>query len=143
MKHNAILFGVNGGIGRSIKDKLENNPSINKLICFSRSINTNKYYIDYNDEKSIQKAASYIQSKNIQPTIIIIATGILSDLNNRPETQINQFSVEWAQKNYLINAIGPALIAKHFLPLMPRDKDIYFAAISAKVGSISDNALGG
>lgn len=46
-------------------------------------------------------------------------------------------------ENYRINAVGPALIAKHFLPLMPRNRRTYFAVVSARVGSISDNRLGG
>ena len=60
-----------------------------------------------------------------------------------PEKSLRELDPEWMILNYRVNAIGPALVARHFLPLMPREGRICFAALSARVGSISDNRLGG
>jgi NAD(P)-dependent dehydrogenase (short-subunit alcohol dehydrogenase family) len=60
-----------------------------------------------------------------------------------PEKSLRELDPEWMIENYRINAVGPALIAKYFLPLMPRERRITFAILSARVGSISDNRLGG
>ena len=60
-----------------------------------------------------------------------------------PEKSLRELDPEWMLENYRINAVGPALVAKHFLPLMPRNQRTVFAVLSARVGSISDNKLGG
>ncbi len=60
-----------------------------------------------------------------------------------PEKSLRELDPEWMIENYRLNAVAPALIAKHFLPLMPRSGRVCFAALSARVGSISDNRLGG
>lgn len=147
MTHKAILIGSSGGIGLALRDEMQKSPHISDLICCSRSHavhnDSRDYHIDFENEDSIINAAKLIKDSRFMPTLIIVATGLLSNDEGRPETQISQFSPDWAQKNYYINMIGPILIAKYFLPLMPRDKDIFFGVLSAKVGSISDNGLGG
>lgn len=142
MNHNAIIIGATGGIGKALYQQLSSEHIVSKVIGVGHN-NQADYQIDYYDEQSISNFAKSLKDNDFKPTIIIIATGFLSDETHRPETQISQFSADWAQKNYYLNMVGPALIAKYLLPLMPRDKDIYFAALSAKVGSISDNSLGG
>ncbi|HEX8387840.1 MAG TPA: SDR family NAD(P)-dependent oxidoreductase, partial [Sphingomonas sp.] len=59
------------------------------------------------------------------------------------EKAMRDLDADWLQRNFLVNAVGPALVAKHFLPLLPRARRAVFAALSARVGSISDNNLGG
>ncbi len=142
MNHKAIIIGATGGIGKALHTALSSYNAVTDIISVGHS-NKADYSIDYEDEQSIANMAQSLKDMDYKPTIVIIATGYLSDDKKRPETQISQFSAEWAQKNYILNMIGPALIAKHILPLMPRDKDMFFAALSAKVGSISDNGLGG
>ena len=76
--------------------------------------------------------------------LCIVAIGILSDGQKlQPERSYQQQSVENFEKVFSANTIAPALIAKHMLPVMPRDRPVTFAALSARVGSISDNQLGG
>lgn len=142
MNHKAIIIGSTGGIGQALYKALSSDNDVTEIIGAGHS-NKADYSIGYEDEQSIANMAQSLKDLDFKPTIVIIATGYLSDDINRPETQISQFSAEWAQKNYMLNMIGPAIIAKHILPLMPRDKDIFFAALSAKVSSISDNGLGG
>lgn len=142
MNHKAIVIGSTGGIGQALYQSLYADDIVSEIISVGHSKKAD-FQIDYKDEQSIADMALSLKNSNYNPTLIIIATGYLSDDAHRPETQISQFSADWAYENYYLNMIGPALIAKHLLPLMPRDKDIYFAVLSAKVGSISDNALGG
>lgn len=143
MENIAILIGSQGGIGAALKQQLRDHQNVSKAICFSRSQGPDGHVINYEDEQSIANAARYLKDNKIEPTIIMVASGLLSDELNRPETQVSQITTAWAQKNFLINTIGPALVAKHFLPLMPRNRPIYLGFLSAKVGSISDNGLGG
>lgn len=142
MNHKAIIIGSTGGIGQALYHSLNTDIAVSEILGVGHSKKAD-FSIDYDNETSIVKMAKSLKDTDFKPTIIMIATGYLSDEMNRPETQISQFSTDWAQRNYCINMIGPTLIAKHLLPLMPRDKDIYFGVLSAKVGSISDNGLGG
>jgi NAD(P)-dependent dehydrogenase (short-subunit alcohol dehydrogenase family) len=72
----------------------------------------------------------------------VVATGVLHD-GFQPERSLRQLDADHMLRDYRINAVGPALAAKHLLPLMPRDRRAVFAALSARVGSIGDNRLGG
>jgi NAD(P)-dependent dehydrogenase (short-subunit alcohol dehydrogenase family) len=76
-------------------------------------------------------------------SLVIDATGYLHDANAMPEKSWRQIDPEHLVKAFRINAIGPAILMKHFLPLMPRDRRSVFATLSARVGSIGDNTLGG
>ncbi|MCI5048800.1 MAG: SDR family NAD(P)-dependent oxidoreductase [Rickettsiales bacterium] len=118
----------------------------NTLYTFSRSAshlsgaNVISHSIDTDDEHSIQHAAQSIVGPLDQ---IIVTTGMLHDDEIMPEKSLKELSREKFEQLYVTNTIGPALVAKHFLPLLHRDKPAVFAAISARVGSISDNYLGG
>ena len=98
--------------------------------------------LDLEDEKSIESAASFVK-KDGYADLILVTTGILHTDTIVPEKALKELSAEKFHKIFAINTIGPALIAKHFCPLLPRDKPSIFAALSARVGSISDNHLGG
>ena len=76
--------------------------------------------------------------------LCIVASGILSDGDSlQPEKSFRQQSREAFEQVFAANTVAPALIAKHMLPLMPKAQRSVFAALSARVGSISDNRLGG
>ncbi|MEG1029691.1 MAG: SDR family NAD(P)-dependent oxidoreductase, partial [Brevundimonas sp.] len=76
------------------------------------------------------------------PSLIVAATGVLHS-GQTPERSWRELTAEHLMRDYRINAVGPALAARHFLPLLPRGQRAVFAALSARVGSISDNRLGG
>ena len=99
--------------------------------------------VDIADEKSIAEAAQQLSQTGIAPDLVIVATGLLHREGEGPEKSLREVEPEWMLENYRINAVGPVLVAKHFLPLMPRDRRTVFAVLSARVGSISDNKLGG
>ena len=98
--------------------------------------------IDLFDEISIREAA--IATSIVAPLdAVFITTGVLHDSTIQPEKSIADICPETMLDVLGVNTVGPALLAKHFLPLMRRDAKTIFAALSARVGSISDNRLGG
>ena len=133
----AIIFGASGGIGSVLADELQTRGEV---IALSRHSDPT---IDLLDESSLSNAAIQLAEAGISPNLIIVATGILHKDGKGPEKSLRELDPEWMVENYRLNAIGPALIAKHFLPLMPREGRICLAILSARVGSISDNRLGG
>ena len=78
------------------------------------------------------------------PDLVIVASGILSDGEAlQPEKSYRQQDLAAFERVFRVNTFGPGLVAKHFLPIMPRKQRGVFAALSARVGSISDNRIGG
>lgn len=138
----AVVFGATGGIGAAVADALETDSRFERVIRFSRSSDS-PVPIDLTSEASIEKAAKWMQGEGILPSLIFVATGLLHDGERGPEKSLRQLDADWLMLNYQVNAVGPALIAKYFLPLMNRNETNRFAALSARVGSISDNRLGG
>ena len=98
--------------------------------------------LDLLDEATIENAANRVgRGGDIQ--LIIDATGVLHDADMKPEKSLAAASPEVIARAFAINATGPLLLLKHFHRLMPRDERSIFATISARVGSIEDNNLGG
>jgi NAD(P)-dependent dehydrogenase (short-subunit alcohol dehydrogenase family) len=128
---NAVIIGASGGIGAALADALaEEDATVRR---FSRP------ELDLTDEASIAAAAASVGT----PDLVVVATGLLHDGERGPEKALRDLDPAWLAEQYAINAIGPALVAKHFLPVMPRSGRSVFAVLSARVGSISDNRLGG
>lgn len=139
----AAVIGSTGGIGSAILDKLLEDENLSAIYAFSRS---GKDYdderiksasLDLEDEESIEQAASQIEGKL---DLVFLATGVLhEDDKLSPEKAIKDLEADQLSYSYRINAVGPALIGKYFLPLMNDKNKSVFAALSARVGSISDN----
>ena len=140
----ACVFGASGGIGAAFVEQLAADPAVNAVYAGARSpiaatAKIHPFAFDLTDEASIATAASAIGKVDL----IIIATGMLHDDTFQPEKSYRAQSPDAYARAFTINAIGPALIDKHFLPLLPRDRRGVFAALSARVSSVSDNRLGG
>ena len=75
--------------------------------------------------------------------LVLVATGMLHDATHGPERSLAALDAHWLAQSFAVNAIGPALVAQALLPKLRRDRKTAFAALSARVGSISDNRLGG
>jgi len=100
------------------------------------------FAFDLSDESTIKAAADTMRDD--PPEWVIIASGVLTLSDGTgPERTLKRLDPGAMAQVFALNTIGPALIAKHILPLMPRDRRFVFAALSARVGSISDNGLGG
>lgn len=137
----AVIIGASGGIGAAFEAALIEEGAFETVHGFARS-RTGTQHIDLLDEASIAAAAAHVAT-GAAPTLIIVATGLLHEGAHGPEKAMRDLDPAWLARTYAINTIGPTLIAKHFLPIMPRTGRTVFAALSARVGSISDNRLGG
>lgn len=94
------------------------------------------------DEASLERAATFAAAKG-EIRLVIDATGFLHDDQQEPEKSWRQLDAVKLARSFALNAIGPALIMKHVLPLSPRSGRFVFATLSARVGSIGDNRHGG
>jgi NAD(P)-dependent dehydrogenase (short-subunit alcohol dehydrogenase family) len=136
----AIIIGAKGGIGAALADAMEQRNDGTRVIRLHRASTPP---VDLADEDSIAAAAAEIEAMAYDISLVVVATGLLHADGRGPEKSLRELDAAWMARNFQINAIGPALVAKHFLPIMVRQNPIYFAALSARVGSISDNRLGG
>ena len=144
-KGSAIIVGVSGGIGRALAQQL-GQAGDRVVHGLSRTPaapieGVTHGYLDLEDETSMAGAAARI-AEGPAPSLIVVATGVLHS-GQTPERSWRELTAEHLMRDYRINAVGPALAARHFLPLLPRDQRAVFAAMSARVGSIGDNRLGG
>lgn len=135
-----IVIGASGGIGAALAERATADGR--HVVALARSIPGDDH-IDLEDEASIVAAAGRISALGLVPDRVIVATGLLHSDGRGPEKSLKDIDPAWMARNYAVNTIGPALVAKHFIPLMPRKERAIFAAIGARVGSISDNRLGG
>ena len=142
------IIGASGSIGKAFVEHFLKSWETKKLYLFSRSdinfddVRVINHFIDIEDEHSIEKAAREIPD-NDYLDYTIITTGVLFTHNITPEKSIKDLSYEKFNKLYAVNTIGPALIAKHFIQKLSKDSKSIFAVLSVRVGSISDNILGG
>lgn len=145
MKRCAI-FGASGGIGAALTRLLAAREDIDEVHALSRSERLSEgkiiaHRFDLLDENSIAQACTAIGGPL---DLVIVATGrLVRENGDGPEKSWRALDAAAMAELFAINAIGPAMIARHALPLLPRDRPAIFASISARVGSISDNRLGG
>lgn len=132
----AVVVGASGGIGSALTQALQARGRFRAVIGLSRP------EMDLTDLASIARAARQVAAAGA-PALVIVATGLLHGPEIQPEKTIRALDPQAMARAFAVNAIGPALVLKHFLPLLPRDRRAVFAALSAKVGSVSDNRLGG
>jgi len=135
-----IVIGASGAIGGALLDSLQHAFGVTRAIGFSRSRLPS---LDLTSEASIADAAHQLLQFDLPPRLIIDATGFLHGDGVSPEKSLRQLDAANLAKAFSLNAIGPALLMKHFLPLLPRAGKAVFATLSARVGSIEDNHLGG
>jgi len=138
----AAIVGSNGGIGRALASAVEASGDFSHVLRISRQQDAD-IRMDLADEDSIADAAAHIGAMADNLSLCIVATGLLHDGDIGPEKTLRSLDPEWMMQNYRVNTVGPAMVAKHFLPVMPRKTAYHFAVLSARVGSISDNRLGG
>ena len=135
----AVVFGANGGIGGALVKAIRAAQRFEHVVALSRSTSPS---IDLLDEASLERAAAFAASKG-ELRLVINATGFLHDELQGPEKSWRQLDAIKLARSFELNAIGPALVMKHVLPRLPRSGKAVFATLSARVGSIGDNRLGG
>jgi NAD(P)-dependent dehydrogenase (short-subunit alcohol dehydrogenase family) len=143
-----VVVGASGGIGGAFVASLARDHPAGTVYALSRSPqpsagNVRHHHVDITDENSI-RAAAQASSADGPLDLVIVASGILHrDSELQPEKSMRALDSKVLYEVFRINAFGPALVAKHFLPLLRTGHKTVFAALSARVGSISDNRLGG
>lgn len=147
---NAMVFGATGGIGQALMQNLAANQNIDSIFAISRSPNDARnpkiisLQADIDNEHDIIRVAKSVQSTVSELNIVLIATGILHVSDDiKPEKSWRALNRDTMEAVFRVNAIGPSIVAKHFLPLLSKNRKAVFAALSARVGSIEDNRLGG
>ncbi len=147
---NIAIIGATGAIGRAFVEHYAASEETGCLYACSRSphaYNDSRIIsidLDLEQPDSIERAAAQIEARSLD--MIIAATGILHAHGNKPlqpEKSLRDINAEQLQRVLAINTIGPALLLRHFLPLLKKESRAVFSLLSARVGSISDNRLGG
>ncbi len=136
----AVVLGATGGLGQAFMAHLDDNPAFAAVQGYGRSSDPP---LDLREEESIAAVADRIKDSGAAPRLIIDATGFLHGDGFAPERSWREITPEHMAHAFAVNAFGPALLMKHLLPLLPREGKAVFATLSAKVGSIGDNQIGG
>lgn len=142
------IVGASGGIGGAFVKRLADAERVAAVHAFSRSETdppndkVSWHALDLEEESSIERAAESIGDEKLD--LVLVLTGLLHAGDDiRPERRLSELELANLDKLFRVNAVGPALVAKHFLGKLRRREKTVFAALSARVGSISDNRLGG
>jgi NAD(P)-dependent dehydrogenase (short-subunit alcohol dehydrogenase family) len=130
----ALIIGASGGIGRAVAAGLSAQGA--EVTGLSRSEDG----LDLMDEASVERVLGRLEGEF---EVIFIATGALEIGGARPEKTLRDLDPQALLDQFRLNCVGPALIIKHAHRFLPRDRRAIFAALSARVGSIGDNRLGG
>jgi NAD(P)-dependent dehydrogenase (short-subunit alcohol dehydrogenase family) len=135
----AIVFGASGAIGGAFVKALVNTPNCGAVIGLSRQSHA---AFDITNEDSIVELAQALQPQ-APFHLMLDATGALHIDGIGPEKRMEDVNADGLKRAFMVNAIGPALLMKHFVPMLPLKSRCAFAKLSARVGSISDNRKGG
>ena len=135
----AIVVGAGGGLGGALLAALDAGGAYGRVTGLGRGSTPP---LDLLDEASIAAAAASVAGTG-ELRLLLDATGFLHDSRYQPERSLRGIDPAHMAHAFAINAIGPALLMKHFCPLLPRRSRAVFATLSARVGSIGDNRLGG
>ncbi len=145
---HALVIGASGGIGGALVEALVGCDTVVRVTAWSRRPMATDWpkvqhaQVDVLDEGSVASAAAQLVQH--PPTLAIVASGLLHSEDERlPEKTWRSLDAEALLRTFALNSIAPAMVAKHVLPTFPRHGKTVFAALSARVGSISDNRLGG
>lgn len=137
--YRALVLGASGGIGSAYLSAFRRDPACTVALGLSRRDDG----FDVTDEASVSAAAERFWEEGAAFDVIICATGALTIDGVGPEKTIRAIAPDAMAAQFALNAIGPALVLKHFSALLSRDRRSLMAFLSARVGSIGDNRLGG
>lgn len=148
---SVLVIGASGGIGQAICQQIADQFPEVTLIRMARDLNnlqtlklnTLDISLNLQSDQSIETAISKLLQSITAIDWVIVATGWLHDEQYKPEKSWRHLQRDHLQRAYEINAIGPALVLKALLLKLDKKHDIKIGVLSARVGSISDNRLGG
>ena len=153
----ALVVGANGGIGLGFVKQLLGDRRFERvygtyrrpstatdlLALADRDPHLIPLCLDITDEAAMAVVIGQIRTQSPQLQLALYCVGLLHDASLQPEKSLAQIQPDHLLRSFQVNALGAALLAKHLLPLLKHDRPSVYAAISAKVGSIGDNQLGG
>lgn len=131
---NVLILGASGGIGSAVVNACRARGD--NVVGLSRSTDG----FDITDEQSVE---AHLSSLDDPFDLVLVATGALEINGAAPEKTIKGISAQAMLDQFALNAVGPALALSHAPALLPRDAPSVFAVLSARVGSIGDNRIGG
>ncbi len=153
---NALIQGSGRGIGLALVQALCRRDSVTKVFATSRRPSASLARLreevgdrlvvlplDVTDEASIASAVANVEEHASRLHLLINVAGVLHNEQMRPERRLEHVDGDMLAQSFAVNATGPLLMAKHFYPLLRHDERAVVANISARVGSIADNRLGG
>lgn len=132
----ALIIGDSGGIGAAVARTLRDEHGAEAVVGLSRR----EHQLDITSEASVVAALGQLKGPF---DLVFVATGVLAEPGATPEKSLTQLNAEALTYAFEVNAVGPALLLKHLRPLLSRSQRSVVAVLSAKVGSIGDNRLGG
>jgi NAD(P)-dependent dehydrogenase (short-subunit alcohol dehydrogenase family) len=130
----ALVIGASGGIGSAVSDALAH-----RGVAVTR-LSRRENGLDVTDEASIARVLSALDGPF---DLVFVAVGQLAPPGKAPEKAVREVTASALAHLFAVNATGPMLVLKHALPLLATDRRAVFAVLSARVGSIGDNAVGG
>ena len=137
--YRAVVLGASGAIGSALVAALETDVRCAQVLAYSRS-SVPGFALE--DEARICACAAHAASHG-PVHLVLVATGALHIDGHGPEKRLGALDPKRLARSFAVNAIGPALLLKHFVPLLALDAPVLFAVLSARVGSIEDNRSGG
>ncbi|MFT5449191.1 MAG: NAD(P)-dependent dehydrogenase (short-subunit alcohol dehydrogenase family) [Gammaproteobacteria bacterium] len=155
---NALINGASRGIGLALVDALLAEVSVDRVFATARRASISEALLaraavdprlqvldmDSTLESSVSGAAAAIRAATPHIDLVINCAGLLHDGDGlQPEKRLAEVNAANLQRSFAVNAIGPLLIGKHLQGLLHHQRRSVFVNLSARVGSISDNRLGG
>lgn len=151
----AVVVGASRGIGLAITKALLGDAQTNRVFASYRDPRSATELLAIDDDRlrcvqldvtqatDIRQLVQLIEHDQGRPDFVIHCAGILHEQGIRPEKALSQCDADTLKRLFAVNSIGPLMLAQALIPLMPRRQKSHFTVLSAMVGSISDNRLGG
>ena len=137
--YRALVVGSSGAIGSALVRALQADPRCARVHALHRGSSPP---LELGDEPGIAAAAAHV-AQDGPLHLVLCATGALHVDGRAPEKRLAELDASAMARAFAVNAIGPALVIKHFHPLLARRERALLGVLSARVGSIGDNRLGG
>jgi NAD(P)-dependent dehydrogenase (short-subunit alcohol dehydrogenase family) len=137
---HALVVGA-GGIGQALADGLARRAP--GLQVQTAGPNRGTWRLDLCDDASLERFATLVLERFRPLRLVICTAGLLHQGSLQPEKRLLQVNRDSLRRSFELNAFGPLLLARALEPAFPRNLPLHFASLSARVGSISDNRLGG